>query len=125
MVERGDIEPRILYPDSSSLIPVPCFPIQGKGFGNQEFTKRRTSQTISIQSGKGRGESPSVDLRIQIPEAVCSASLKSELTEAWTLRISEEKRHPILSSDDDEDLEDNLLDESLEISPPFSETSKS
>jgi hypothetical protein len=45
--------------------------------------------------------------------------------EARTLRISEEKRHPILSSDDDEDLEDNLLDESLEISPSFSETSKS
>jgi hypothetical protein len=32
--------------------------VQGlKGFGNQEFTKRRTSQAISIQSGKGRGES--------------------------------------------------------------------
>ena len=39
-------EPRILYPVSftplplpDSLIPVPCFPIQGKGFGNQVAVK--------------------------------------------------------------------------------------
>jgi len=31
---------RILFLDSSSLIPVPCFPIQGKGFGNQGATAR-------------------------------------------------------------------------------------
>ncbi len=42
-----------------------------------------------------------------------------------SVAITKEKRRPILSSDDDEDLEGNLLDESLEISPPFSETSKS
>ena len=34
-------EPRILFLDSSSLIPVPCFPIQGKGFGNQGAKKTR------------------------------------------------------------------------------------
>jgi hypothetical protein len=42
-----------------------------------------------------------------------------------SVAITKEKRRRILSSDDDEDLEDNLLDESLEISPSFSETSKS
>ncbi|MDB4734583.1 AI-2E family transporter [Akkermansiaceae bacterium] len=42
-----------------------------------------------------------------------------------SVAITKEKRRPILSSDDDEDLEGNLLDESLEISSPFSETSKS
>jgi hypothetical protein len=49
------------FPDSSisyprNLSPEPRFLIQGKRFGYQEFTKRRTSQAISIQSGKGRGE---------------------------------------------------------------------
>lgn len=34
-LDGRDIEPRILFLDSSSLIPIPCFPIQGKGFGNQ------------------------------------------------------------------------------------------
>lgn len=42
-----------------------------------------------------------------------------------SVAITKEKRRRILSSDDDEDLEDHLLEESLEISPPFSETSKS
>ena len=42
-----------------------------------------------------------------------------------SVAITKEKRRRILSSDDDEDLEGNLLDESLEISSPFSETSKS
>jgi|GEM_PF-2381010 len=31
--DGGDTEPRILFPDTSPLAP--CFPIQGKGFGNQ------------------------------------------------------------------------------------------
>jgi len=40
--------------------------------------------------------------------------------------ITKEKRRPILSDEDEEDLDDDLLnDEGIDISPPFSETSKS
>ena len=43
-----------------------------------------------------------------------------------SVAITKEKRRPILSDDEDEELEGDLLnDETMEISPPFSETSKS
>ena len=43
-----------------------------------------------------------------------------------SVAITKEKRRPILSDEEDEELEGDLLsDETMEISPPFSETSKS
>ncbi|MDB4470207.1 hypothetical protein N9046_07745, partial [Akkermansiaceae bacterium] len=47
------LEPRILFLDSSSLIPVPCFPIQRKGFGNQEFTNAETPKQYPSNQERG------------------------------------------------------------------------